>query len=604
MYSKNVKLSKLPPRTSNSHHEPPTSRTNGSSSTGNSTGQIGSGESDSERRLLGLGKAKHDDEEEEEEEEEDLGTAPVVDSRLSDGDWNATTGVKIHHSSNHRDSYDDDDDPDITMDDESRASLLKKTADHDGRPTRYNHSRPTSPPHTNPHTNTYPTRPPLASRRSSNFRSRSPGPEDPDTQAAAKAAARRKYLYAAFFLVVSLVSFSVQTELAAYVQTHLGWNKAYCMLYLTHGSWALLWPAQLLILRLQSWNTPWPVFWRRHLHILRSTAHMVMTREGPDGPDHSHHHPHHHHGHHDQPQHEQAHKTFFYFVRTTAIVTSALTIAGLSWYLAVNMTSPGDLTAIYNCSAFFAYAFSVPLLGERPRLDKSLAVLVAIAGVLVVAYGDSKGQGQGDDPQSPPSEEEADPAYRDPATRFLGNVIIGVGSVLYGLYEVLYKRLACPPEGVSAHRGTIFANTFASLIGVFTLLVLWIPLPVLHVLGWETFELPTGATGAWLWLSVVMNATFAGSFLVLISLTSPVLSSVAALLTIFIVAVADWLLFGQALTTAALAGGCMIVVAFLVLSWSTWREMKEDAAARQEAAERADWSSSDDESDKDDDRLG
>ena len=76
-------------------------------------------------------------------------------------------------------------------------------------------------------------------------------------------------------------------------------------------------------------------------------------------------------------------------LRTTAGVTTALTIAGGSWYLAVNMTTPSDLTAIYNCSAFFAYAFSVPLLKEPLRTDKSLAVLVAIIGVLVVAYGDT-----------------------------------------------------------------------------------------------------------------------------------------------------------------------------------------------------------------------
>ena len=46
---------------------------------------------------------------------------------------------------------------------------------------------------------------------------------------------------------------------------------------------------------------------------------------------------------------------------------------------------PSDLTAIYNCSAFFAYAFSVPLLKEPFRRDKTAAVLVAIAGVLTTA---------------------------------------------------------------------------------------------------------------------------------------------------------------------------------------------------------------------------
>ncbi|EFX02093.1 duf6 domain containing protein [Grosmannia clavigera kw1407] len=73
-----------------------------------------------------------------------------------------------------------------------------------------------------------------------------------------------------------------------------------------------------------------------------------------------------------------------------------------------------------------------------------------------------------------------------------------------------------------------------------------------------------------------MNATFAGSFLVLISLTSPVLSSVASLLTIFIVAVSDWALTGQSPSVPAIIGGSMIVVAFVLLSWSTYKEMTEE----------------------------
>ncbi|KAI6090645.1 hypothetical protein F4821DRAFT_228715 [Hypoxylon rubiginosum] len=450
----------------------------------------------------------------------------------------------------------------------SGTPLLKKSDDADDRGrSRYsssNNSRPTSPLAPLSGSST-PARP--AFSRQSTMRSRSP-----DT--AARMAARKKYTYAAVFLAVSLVSFCVQTELGRYVQHELGWDKAYCMLYLTHGSWALLWPAQLLILRVQKRSVPWPTFWRRHVYLLRSTAHMVARQEL------------------DVPRHVLQRSPVPYLIRTTAFVTTALTVAGLSWYVAVNMTSPSDLTAIYNCSAFFAYAFSVPLLKEKLRLDKSFAVLIAIVGVLVVAYGDSKEapEGGGREPDT------------EAGTRFLGNMIIGAGSVLYGLYEVLYKRWACPPEGVSANRGMIFANAFGSCIGSFTLLVLWVPLPILHILGWETFELPTGEAAFYLFVSVIMNATFAGSFLVLISLTSPVLSSVAALLTIFIVAVADWLITGQSMSAAAIAGGCMIVVAFLMLSWSTWREMTEDAERKAVAdAVPVDWSS--DDSDKGGDRL-
>ena len=512
------------------------------------------------------------------------GRTPVVDRRLSfvpaDSDYAESDGdgddrsprrpYHRHHAVNSSDEDDDDDDdddnpdhsdkmgrPSYTRGDSHSGAPLLNAADDDRGRTRYNHSRTPSPSAANARAR------PHLSRRST-MRSQSP-----DNQA--KMAAKKKYLFASVFLIISLVSFTIQTELAAYVQNEMGWNKAYCMLYMTHGSWAMLWPLQLLILRLQKWNMPFKTFWRRHVYVLRSTAHMVRSQEL------------------DVPKQEMTTSPLPYLIKTTAFVTTALTIAGLGWYLAVNMTTPSDLTAIYNCSAFFAYAFSVPLLKEKLRLDKSIAVGIAIVGVLVVAYGDSR-----------PGEEGG--SDKSAGTRFLGNLIIGAGSVLYGLYEVLYKRFACPPEGVSPGRGMIFANAFGSCIGAFTLTVLWLPLPVLHMLGWETFELPTGETALWLWLSVLMNATFAGSFLVLISLTSPVLSSVASLLTIFIVAITDWLRTGKSMSFAALVGGVMIIVAFLMLSWSTWREMTEDA--KEKAAHHAleqDWDS-EDESDKEDDR--
>jgi drug/metabolite transporter (DMT)-like permease len=278
-------------------------------------------------------------------------------------------------------------------------------------------------------------------------------------------------------------------------------------------------------------------------------------------------------------------------LRKTAFVTCALTIAGGSWYVAVNMTSPSDLTAIYNCSAFFAYVFSVPLLKDTIRFDKSFAVIVAIIGVLVVAYGDATPTKHGGKSGGSVG---GGPVEKETKDRVAGNLIIGVGSVLYGLYEVLYKKLACPPEGTSPGRGMIFANTFGSLIGSFTLLVLWIPLPILHWTGLEKFELPQGEAAWLLAISVLANATFSGSFLVLISLTSPVLSSVAALLTIFLVAIVDWLWTGVPLSPAAIIGGLLIIAAFLLLSYSTYREMAEDRRRRQ-----IDLSDSD--TDKDDD---
>lgn len=80
-------------------------------------------------------------------------------------------------------------------------------------------------------------------------------------------------------------------------------------------------------------------------------------------------------------------------------------------------------------------------------------------------------------------------------------------------------------------------------------------------------------------LVLTISAAFSGSFLTLISLTSPVLSSVAALLTIFIVAIVDQLLpppLNSPLTPAALVGGLFIIGAFGLLSWATYWEMDEE----------------------------
>lgn len=90
---------------------------------------------------------------------------------------------------------------------QSQIPLLK---DERGRPSSYE----------TPHDDGIMTRPEFAVRRST-FRSRSPDQ---------KSATRTKYAYAAVFLILSLISFTIQTETAVHIQRELGWNKAYCML--------------------------------------------------------------------------------------------------------------------------------------------------------------------------------------------------------------------------------------------------------------------------------------------------------------------------------------------------------------------------------------
>lgn len=349
------------------------------------------------------------------------------------------------------------------------------------------------------------------------------------------------YIYAiGIALPISLICFTVQTELAQYIQAKLHYEKPYFMLYITHSSWWLNGVGMWFWLRLRAGKNArsWDVTIKMWKDCL-GTARVVAANSSA------------------------SHRNLaLHMLLVISLCGICLTIAGGTWYVAVNLTTAADLSAIYNSSAFFAYAFSIPILRERIRLDKVLAVALSIVGVLVIAYGD-----RGID------ETESNSGGR----RALGNLIIAVGAVLYGLYEVLYKKYGCPPDQYDPQRSVLFANAVATGLGCFTLGIMWIPIPILHVLGWETFQFPPREAALALFFSVASNFVYSSCLLAMISLTSPVLSSVACLLSIFVVAIVDTHVTGEPLTAAAIFGGVLISIGFAVLSWATYIEMKEEA---------------------------
>lgn len=264
------------------------------------------------------------------------------------------------------------------------------------------------------------------------------------------------------------------------------------------------------------------------------------------------------------------------FVRTPAIrytytraffITIVLTVAGGTWYGAMAMTYAADVTAIYNCSAFTAYAFAIPILKEKFSWVKVTSVLIAVAGVFIVAYSD-------------PSLNASEAVY---PYRFLGNLIIFVGAILYGYYEVLYKKYLCiPPHAariITPRRQLTFANFAMGLIGLFTLAILLLIVVLAQVLGVHKFKLSGYENGRTIWLyilgSIVSNLTFSASFLTLMALTSPVLSSVSSLLTIFLIGIVEWVLFDNVLSGQQLLGDFFVIVGFIILTAASWNEISE-----------------------------
>ncbi|KAF3312589.1 hypothetical protein TWF173_007010 [Orbilia oligospora] len=310
----------------------------------------------------------------------------------------------------------------------------------------------------------------------------------------------RRVITAVVLMAIAALSMVGQTEATVYVQRDLGWNKPYLILtaqYVEHQT--------LDLTSSQTSQSPLP-----------------------------------------------------YMLRTCFIQCCALNVAAVTWFIAANMTTPSDLTAINNTSAIFAYVFSVWLLKESMRMTKNIAVVLAVAGVLVISYGN-------------PTEGGADEVVSN-KKRLFGNIITAAGAVLFGLYRVLYKLKACLPAEATAEMNITFSVVVGSSIGVFTTLVFWLPLPILHFTGWEVFELPSSAAAFWTAFGAVSSVLFTSAFLSLTALTSPVLSSVAAMLGIFLVALYDAIFTGHDLTKATIGGGFAIIIAFLLLGWSTYQE--------------------------------
>ena len=111
----------------------------------------------------------------------------------------------------------------------------------------------------------------------------------------------------------------------------------------------------------------------------------------------------------------------------------------------------------------------------------------------------------------------------------------------------------------------MFANTLTGLMGVVTLTVMWIPIPLLHWIGHEVFELPTRDEFLSILMIAALGLMYNGSFMVLVAQTSPVFAAVGTMATIPVVAVVDWFLFHEAVGWGNAIGGLSIVAGVTIL---------------------------------------
>lgn len=292
----------------------------------------------------------------------------------------------------------------------------------------------------------------------------------------------------AITLAVCVLGFTINTEATAYVEDSLGWKKPFATMYITHSSLCLPWLIHISYLRYQNQKTPYKNWVRDYNNQLRgsiatidayatSGPKMILKRQGQTG------------------------GPLDFLATSMGIVTVVLTASGVSWFVSLSLTTPADLTAIYNCSTFFAAAFSVPLLKEKLGYLSIAAVALSIIGTFTIAYGDTT------------ADHSKDAASEFGTNRFLGNIIACVGAVAFGLYEVLFKKWACssrPESEVSSLPLTLAAS---AMTGLYTAALGWIAIIVFHILGVETFVIPGFYTCIWIGIAVLAGSGMSHSSL-------------------------------------------------------------------------------------------
>ncbi|GMM38045.1 hypothetical protein DASC09_053700 [Saccharomycopsis crataegensis] len=407
------------------------------------------------------------------------------------------------------------------------------------------------------------------------------GPLLVDAQTTHSSSDLKKFTLVVSFFVISLISFLGQTEVTQYIYSSpkYQFNQPYFLLFLTHGSWMLLWPIQLVgvglwniyhdnkgkYLRLEDirqadyFKGNLQQYIRKEIQSAYKISEIIYNHHNGWLPDNPH-----------ISQFDYDNLSFIsffscsaavkYIIKRSLLATLIITTASITWYVAMIYSYSNDVTAIYNCCAFFAYLFSIPLLKEQFSWLKISSVTIAISGVFMVVYSGNQ-------------TEESTKSHR-----FFGNILISLGSICYGYYDVYYKKYLCVPHHshrmVDSKQQTLYSNFICSLIGGSSVLILSILIVFIHVSGLKKFSIDYPLS-IWFFvsISVLCNLLYSSAMLVLYALTSPVLGAVSSLTTIFLVGMFEWLVFGNGLNGFQLFGDVIVIVGFGVLSYAYWKEI-------------------------------
>ncbi|CEP64255.1 uncharacterized protein LALA0_S10e06018g [Lachancea lanzarotensis] len=238
------------------------------------------------------------------------------------------------------------------------------------------------------------------------------------------------------------------------------------------------------------------------------------------------------------------------------------------WFLAnlvtnasLSYTSVASQTILSSTSSFFTLLVGSLFHVESINRIKILGSLVSFVGIVLVTKSDAQSSAKTDQVHlAIPFRFHDDKSNPDAFVTFCGNLLALSGALCYGLYCTLLKWRIKDESRVNM-------KIFFGFVGLLTLVLLWPTIIFLHVMGWETFELPKTPRIVSI---VVFNCliTFISDFCwaKAMLLTSPLTVTVGLSTTIPFAMMGDFLFKDRPMSFIYLLGAVLICGSFFIVN--------------------------------------
>ncbi|KAK5577456.1 hypothetical protein RB653_002397 [Dictyostelium firmibasis] len=228
-------------------------------------------------------------------------------------------------------------------------------------------------------------------------------------------------------------------------------------------------------------------------------------------------------------------------LRISLILAPFWFFANYTYNLSLDRTSVSTNTILSTLSGIFSLFLSVFFKVDKFTIEKLIATLLTLTGVILVSYSDFDKTSNGTD-------------------TVVGDILAIAGAFLYGLYSVLVKKLIGSEENLPM-------PMMFGYLGLFNFIFLWPVFFILNLTSWEVFELPSSRVFVYL----IFNGIF-GSFIsdlldsYSVVMTSPVVNSIGLSLSIPFAMISDFVRTGKKFTLMYLFGSCLVVFGFLLIN--------------------------------------